>query len=48
LDLEKRQQRRWEAAAAADAEGRRDLRRDAREGGKGNGREVLELLGYRG
>jgi len=35
---EKRQQRRWEPAAAADAEGRRDLRRDAREGGEGDGR----------
>ena len=36
---EKRQQRRWEVAAAADAEGRRDLRRDAREGGEWDGRE---------
>ena len=35
---EKRQQRRWEAAA--DAEGRRDLRRDAREGGESDGREA--------
>ena len=39
MDLEKRQQRRWEAAAAADAEGRRDLRRDAREGGGERGWE---------
>ena len=34
MDLEKRQQRRWEAAAA---EGRRYLRRVAREGGEGDG-----------